>query len=48
MKLEDYKSGELVLELLHRTDIEAKFIESNENITLNVEGPAMILIDKNY
>ena len=49
MKLEEYKSSELALELLHRKDVKSMFVESDEVITLTVdgsEGAAMILICK--
>lgn len=49
MKLEEYKSSELALELLHRKDVKSMFVESDEVITLTVdgsEGAAMVLICK--
>ena len=48
MKLEDYKSGELVLELFHRADVETMFVEPCESVNLNIDGAAMIIIDRNY
>lgn len=45
--LKDYKSYELVKELKRRDDIEVIFIEPYDKITLNVEGVATILIDRN-
>ena len=50
MKLEEYKSGELITELLQRKDVELKFVEPHESINLNVEcidDSAIILIYRN-
>lgn len=60
MKLEDYKTYELVKELEKRKGIEVVFVgpydnanisvvgeESNDDMNINIEGPVLILIDKN-
>ena len=50
MRLEEYKSGELITELLQRKDVELKFVEPYENINLNVKclgDSAIVLIYRN-
>ncbi len=50
MKLEDYKSGELITELLQRKDVELTFIEPHESIELSVDcvdDSAIILVYRN-
>ena len=36
MELKDYSSGDLVIELLHRTDVDVVFLEKNDNAFIDV------------